>query len=816
MSKENSSGSSKGEIRESHQGFLSGFLNAFGIDSSGDRNIAESLPWGPNDTTGGSESELQASVIGRSENVDLPLYIQDSKFYANLLKRSLTGETPKRILSELEDYICKNKEHIWDNSWVRLPLTQLNPFSEKILSRDLLVDKSDPSKGLRSDAKQFIFESEGRGYLRVPLSYLIKLSLADVLGQVEKMPDSAFQTSLKLLGHFANDNTSPETHSLYITALFPSNGNGKALAQETGKRFLLTQLLVLYANKKFDLEDSGQRAVIFQSPRPPIRQKILNNYIPDSFYRELFMSPCLSGWDRGEDKYKYMGLCHEVLSRSQLNTLSKLREAGIITRNLMVLPNLSNISLANNGTHVSIGSLKLANAIKNPSSGFTPRHEKYFGDLSIKIFEHFLPLFVAKYTAAPHRMEFADFHPELALGFLPHELHFSHLRMIWRRWTKKAKLKIFGKPVTPFGPIWLDKWINNLFGFKGDYMPDYRLNDYLVSLLSTETSSSLDGSPENEERLKKELMHMGVFDSRMSLYLLYKLREYSRIGFSGFEGRHYSLFHNFSQDMAQAVNLQILITFFSYKLISKGIISHKTIPDSPFMESERRQIIFGTGLNIPTFFVKTDTNNLFLKKILKHTKNLRLSNRYKGFVRVHNLEYQKALLDILKKEAADCIEILGMEETIRDLEDRICNPDEFSAFGKLSKNILAEAGVKSPYQLSGTEFNLAAERYYRNALRKEQFSEGLEYLKAGFDKQLNREELMTSEEKKFLQSIMQDSPINQFIQKSREDLLNETASLDVILKMICLLLIDVSIETKRSRNLLNNSSKEENDAAPVY
>ena len=51
-----------------------------------------------------------------------------------------------------------------------------------------------------------------------------------------------------------------------------------------------------------------------------------------------------------------MHLCHQVLSRSQLNAVAKLREAGIVANDLIVLPSLSNVSLANNGIHISIGS----------------------------------------------------------------------------------------------------------------------------------------------------------------------------------------------------------------------------------------------------------------------------------------------------------------------------------------------------------------------------------------------------------------------------------------------------------------------------
>src|SRR5438105_3309380 len=99
--------------------------------------------------------------------------------------------------------------------------------------------------------------------------------------------------------HFLNDNTSPETYSLHIVSVRPSMGNGLALARETAKRFLLNQLLVSYANDKFELRRHGQEAIIFFSPHTPVRQKQLNECISDAYYRELFMSPCLSGWERG-------------------------------------------------------------------------------------------------------------------------------------------------------------------------------------------------------------------------------------------------------------------------------------------------------------------------------------------------------------------------------------------------------------------------------------------------------------------------------------------------------------------------------------
>jgi len=228
---------------------------------------------------------------------------------------------------------------------------------------------------------------------------------------------------------------------------------GAALAEETAIRFLLTQLLVCYANQAFGIAEMGQQAMVYFAPNPPVRQKELNDHVSDSFYRELFMSPCLSGWDKGEEKFRYMQLCHQVLSRSQLNAVAKLRNAGIILNNLVVLPTVSNVSLANNGTHISLGSKQLSQALADSRSGFHAAHEKLLGDMVIKITEHFLPLFVGIYTAAPFRLAFTDFHPEKALGFLPHELDYTHLRMLWRRWRKKADISIFGQSLTPSVPL---------------------------------------------------------------------------------------------------------------------------------------------------------------------------------------------------------------------------------------------------------------------------------------------------------------------------------------------------------------------------
>jgi hypothetical protein len=64
-----------------------------------------------------------------------------------------------------------------------------------------------------------------------------------------------------------------------------------------------------------------------------------------------------------------------VLSRSGLNAISKLREAGITFGHLAYLRNISNVSLANNGTHKSLGSRGISCMLQNPASGFGQEDE---------------------------------------------------------------------------------------------------------------------------------------------------------------------------------------------------------------------------------------------------------------------------------------------------------------------------------------------------------------------------------------------------------------------------------------------------------
>jgi hypothetical protein len=681
------------------------------------------LPFTPGDAKAGSESELQVAVMGGPESVDLPLRIRESSFYQNVARRTAAGDTSSHTLLELERYLEAGPDAVWENSWVRFPLDRLNRFARHTLERDLLADKSDPAKGLRSDKADFFFARNGEDWLRIPISYLLKLALADLAGsgvdaQVRRLAENC-------LCHFLNDNTSPETFSFYPAPMNEAFDGGRGIARETSQRFLLSQLLLDHANERFGLLEHGQRAMIYFAPLPPARQKRLNEIIPDAHYRELFMNPCLSGWDRGEAKKEYMGLCHRMLSRSQLNTIAKLRESGILTNNLVVLPNTSNTCLANNGTHISLGSKRLGALMG--AGDFGAVEEKYLGDLVIKIVEHFLPLFVGTYSAAPMRMDFEDFHPEKALGFLPHELDYTHLRMIWRRWKKKARLKVCGRPLTPFGPVLMDRAIARIFGLRGDFIPDFRLLDYMTTLMSTHRCAALDGEVGNDLRLKRDLASMGVFHESMSTYLLYKQRSFGVMGFSGFEGRFYSLFDSLEEDMRPAARLQQFLSALACKLVLSGRVGRASIPDSPEVESERRQIFFATAINLPTFFVRRDSGNALLLDLVSRASRVRGSHRYPGNLRVHVQEYRMALLDFIESEGRDLMEMFGAGDLLRDLRARIQSP-ELGAGGKLTSRILEHAGARTPLALRAQDFNMGAEDVYRGQLRRSHLAEALEYL----------------------------------------------------------------------------------------
>ena len=772
---------------EAHLSNPARLCHTLAVDFTSAERMAVTLPFGCDDVTVGAENELQAAVSGEADRVDLPLQIKHSDTYRNLCKRAVNGEGSQRLLDQLDALIDGNPQNLWENSWVRIPRRRLSPYADQVFERDLLADKRKPQGSRRGDCRRFVSTMDGEECLRVPVSYLLKLALADSIADTA---DHQLVRSLgvRFMAHFLSDNTSPETTSFFPVPVRSETGRGRKVAAETAKRYLLCQLLTQYANLRFGLADIGQAAEVYFAPHPPIRQKMLNGLISDAFYRELFMSPCLSGWDCGEAKHAYMHLCHQVLSRSQLNAAAKLKEAGIVANNLIVLPSQSNISLANNGTHLSFGSRKLSALAAMPKTGYGPAAERYVGDLVIKIVEHFLPLFVGTYSAAPYRLDFADFHPEVALGFLPHELDFTHLRMIWRRWKKKARISFMGKPITPFGPEWIDRLISRALRLRGDYLIDFRLIDYLVCLLSTETHPALSGRMGFEGRLKQCLASLGVFDDTMAMYLLFRLREQAVMGFSGFEARHFSLFESLMDDMAPAVDVQRLLIALAFKYVLSGKIRHSDIPDRPVVESERRQVFFGAAIGIPTFFVQRDTPNRLMLRIVRGIPKTRPSRRYPGTTRVPNIAYRRRLLDIIDTDGPELVEMFGLGEVLTDLRRRLDDP-QMSAARRLTTGILAGSPARSPMMMDRTEFATAAEAYYRGPLRLKHKSEALDQLAADAARLDGMNSWRRGVYNAALMAILGGRDARETIERMRSAVLSDTASEADLRRLIHLTLL---------------------------
>jgi len=687
----------------------------------------DGLPFAPGDVTAGSEDELQAVVVGNASSCDLPITIRESRYFKNIARRSSSGEASRSTYLDLQDFL-EEHESVWENSWVRFSEHRLSSHALNTFLADLKIGERGQLKRRRSDSVKFTFEQAGEAWLRVPVSYALKLALADLAGVQPHLPESLRLEAKRLMRHFSNDNTSPEITSFRIVGPSQQLLVGEAVARESARRFLFTSLLMSWANLRFGLLETRQRALVYHAPHPPVRQTDLSSTISDSFYRELFMSPCLSGWDDGEAKAHYMHLCHQVLSRSQLNSVAKLREAGIISNNLIVLPSLSNVSLANNGIHITQGSRTLTRAIAHHGDDSEAQaEEKRLGDLVIKIYEHFLALFVGTYSAAPYRIDFAEFHPEKLLAFLPHELDFTHLRLMWREWKEKARMRLLGRVLAPYGPQGIDQFRAKIFALRGDLVPDYRLLNYPVAWLATEHSSALDGKVGNVARLVAELDELGIVDKRLAFYMPLRLREFGRMGFSGFEGRYYSLFPTFHRDMAPAADLQQLLLMMAYRLALEGAVTACDIPDDPTSESERRQPFFFAAAGLPAFYVHKNSRNELLRRILRHCKRTRSSWRHPDYLRVSIRDYREALLSWMEQNATETIDEAQAKLSLVELRFRLAD-ETLQAHARTVSGLMQDDGA-DPMRLRAREFNRRAEHYYRETLRRAHLREAFAQLR---------------------------------------------------------------------------------------
>jgi hypothetical protein len=284
-----------------------------------------------------------------------------------------------------------------------------------------------------------------------------------------------------------------------------------------------------------------------------------------------------------------------------------------------------------------------------------------------------------------------------------------------------------GRPLTPYGPRWIDRIIAKLFRLRGDYVSDARLLTYPVAWLGTEQASALDGSAGNMQRLSSELDQLGIVDQRMSFYMPLRLREHARDGYSGFEARYYSLFASYDRDMAPATCLQQFLLALAYRLALQGEVTHEDIPDDATSESERRQPFFFSAAELPAFYVRHDSRNQFLRTILRNCKKTRTSRRHPGYFRVSMNDYRRALLDYLRQSASDLAGAMNVESVLADLAVR-CDDETQGVSYRLLAGITGDAAGDA-MNIEALEFNRMAEGFYRGGLRRQHLREALSHLR---------------------------------------------------------------------------------------
>ena len=267
--------------------------------------------------------------------------------------------------------------------------------------------------------------------------------------------------------------------------------------------------------------------------------------------------------------------------------------------------------------------------------------------------------------------------------------------------------------------------------------------------------------------------------------------------------------------MGRAADLQTLITALAYKYMALGT-SHAHIPDAPSVESERRQIFFGAAIGIPTFFVHKNSANAFLEKILKKTAGIRPSHRYPGYLRVQAHEYRRALLQVIREDAADLIELMDLHDTLNDLELRINEPALHSAAGRLTSGILDEVGASSPLRCNAREFNSGAERYYRTTLRQRHIEEAFGFMEEDCA-MLDREQGSLDEmQRKALRVILQGQDAARFVEEAAEDVLHERADIPTLKRLMNLVLLKVYRDEVAAGQPSDNQRSTLDDAASVY
>ena len=195
---------------------------------------------------------------------------------------------------------------------------------------------------------------------------------------------------------------------------------------------------------------------------------------------------------------------------------------------------------------------------------------------------------------------------------------------------------------------------------------------------------------------------------------------------------------------------------------------------------------------------------------------IRPSHRYPGYLRVQIQEYRRALIQVIREDAADLIELMDLHDTLNDLEMRIDEPALYSAAGRITAGILDEVNASSPLRVTAREFNIGAERYYRTTLRRRHLDEAFGFMKEDCGS-LDREQGGLDEmQRKALRVILRGQEAARFVEEAKEDVLHERADIVTLQRLMNLLLFNVHIDQTTAAKLSDNQRSDQDDAAPVH
>ncbi len=130
---------------------------------------------------------------------------------------------------------------------------------------------------------------------------------------------------------------------------------------------------------------------------------------------------------------------------------------------------------------------------------------------------------------------------------------------------------------------------------------------------------------------------------------------------------------------------------------------------------------------MPTVFLRADTKNKLLRRIITQVERQRPSRRYKDYLRVEVAAYQLACLELLRQE---CVPEGNEGATdIFDSLEAMLRGTKPTAAAQLTGAILDKHGRGSdPMRVKAGDFNRAAETYYRTDLCRLHMNNGLETL----------------------------------------------------------------------------------------